>query len=242
MNIINAIKKATTYKKVTMFFAMICCMCLLATGTSFATPQKTIAVFGDSYSTWNGTDDKSSQMYYYPYYSGILKNDVTREDQTWPNLVAKKCDAVISYRDAVSGSRLTRISAEDDTAIISRIEKSPSNVGDLVILMGGLNDLWQDVMVGEISKDLLPTAYEYAPALQRALRILKMKNQSSEIVYSFIVYGAEAQEYRSVAEEICRQENVRFVPITEIDCISYHPTVKGMEMIANTIVNSLYAD
>lgn len=193
---------------------------------AFAGNNKSLAVFGDSYSTF-GNDYTD----YYPYNSGIKKNDVTEKWQTWPDLVAKKLGYDLTYRNAISGSRLTKTSDSDDTAILSRIETSEDNIADAIILMGGLNDLWQGVDVND-----------YELALAQSLENLQIKNPGRPIVYALVVYDSTAKDYAQAAENVCATYGVTFIPISNMECISYHPTVKGMQQIANQIVNTILAD
>lgn len=224
-----------TINTLLMVFAMFF-MCSIAASTTFA---KSLAIFGDSYSTWNNTDNKEDETYYYPYYSSSKGNNVTTVEQTWPNLVCNKLGMEITYRNAISGSRLTKVNESDEKAIITRIEKSPENIADVIILMGGLNDLWQNVETGEMKTDLLPSAYTYAPALQRAIHILKMKNLNSKIVYALIAYDKTADSYKAAAQNICNNEQITFVPISGMECVSFHPTIKGMEQIADSIAAAI---
>lgn len=213
-------------KMVVVSFALGIIFMFMLPTVAFAGNGKSLAVFGDSYSTF-GNDYTD----YYPYNSGIKQNDVTEKWQTWPDLVAKKLGCDLTYRNAISGSRLTKTSDSDNTAILSRIENSESNLADTIILMGGLNDLWQGVSTND-----------YELALAQSLENLQLKNPGRPIVYALVVYDGTAAEYKQAAENVCSTYGVTFVPISNMECISYHPTVKGMEQIANQIVNTILAD
>lgn len=231
-------KTTTNISRIFITMVLAILMFKMVNMTAYA-KENTLAVFGDSYSTWNNTENKADETYYYPYFAASKGNDVKSENETWPNLVANKIGAELRYRNAISGSRLTRTSESDDKAIIDRIEKSPKNVANTIILMGGLNDLWQNVNCGVIHNEFMPAAYDFAPALQRALRVLRMKNPDAKIVYAFIAYDKTAIAYDAVAREICTEEQVTYIPISGIACIDYHPTVRGMEQIADAIVATI---
>lgn len=63
-------------------------------------------------------------------------------------------------------------------------------------------------------------------------------NPESKLIYSFVVYDDEMTMYEKAARAICEEECVTFVPIygREISCKGWHPTVAGMEAIANKLL------
>ena len=73
---------------------------------------------------------------------------------------------------------------------------------------------------------------------------LKARNKTSTIIYSLILYdrNIDESEYDMAARRICEALNVIYVPISEIPCISWHPTKNGMQRIADTLFAALDAD
>lgn len=212
-------------------FALVTISAFVPNTTAFA---KTMAVIGDSYSTFD-SEGTGSDRYYYPMNSTVKGNDVTLEEQSWRNVLAKKLGAELTYVDAISGSELTARSAQDDRAMVNRIRNSRENLADVVILMGGLNDYWQNRAIGSTSANAatIENAGEYAPALRLSLETLKRKNPSAKIVYALVCYDAEIAEYKAAAQTICNDLGITFVPVSGMTCVSWHPTIAGMQTIAN---------
>lgn len=203
--------------------------------TPFAITNNKIFVIGDSYSTFDemGT---YSEAFYYPFHS--KGNDVTEKSQTWREVLAKKAGMTVIGVDAYSGSSITEREGDKTPSMVSRIKAAPEKHADIIILMGGLNDAWQEVEIGKTDQKYAVESEcnKFAPALRYALRLLKEKNPNSKIIYSLIVYDRSVEAYQKAAETICKEENVIFVPISGMKCVSYHPTVKGMEQIADALL------
>lgn len=214
----------------------------LVTVSGFAFPTtgyaETLAVIGDSYSTFD-TEGTGDNKYYYPSNSTLKGNDVVSESQSWRNIVAKKLGYELVYVDAISGSELTARNEADPTSMLNRIKSSKDNLADNIVLMGGLNDLWQGRATGSIdaTADISEHAGEYAPALRMALTELKAKNPNSRIFYALVCYDNThlGVQYREAAEAICAELNVPFIPVSGMKCVSWHPTVEGMQTIAGQV-------
>ena len=202
----------------------------------------TLAVIGDSYSTFNtDTSNLEDTDYYYPYWSKQNGNDVSDISETWREILADKINGEVVYVDAISNSELTSRGPCDKKSMTNRIMTSNDNLADVVILMGGLNDIWQKRDVGNIE----PTAAsygncsDYAPALRYSLRLLKEKNPKSNVIYCLVSFDDDEEydytKYLNAAKTICEDEKVTFIPLYGMECVSWHPTAKGMEQIADAI-------
>lgn len=203
--------------------------------TPFAITNSRISVIGDSYSTFDETGTYSEE-FYYPFHS--KGNDVTEKSQTWWEVLARKAGMTVIGVDAYSGSSITAREGDNTPSMVSRIKAAPEKHADVIILMGGLNDAWQEVEIGPTDPKYAAESEcnKFAPALRYALKLLKENNPNSKIIYSLIVYDRSVEAYQKAAETICKEENVIFVPISGMKCVSYHPTVKGMEQIADALL------
>lgn len=203
--------------------------------TPFAITNSRISVIGDSYSTFDETGTYSEE-FYYPFHS--KGNDVTEKSQTWWEVLARKAGMTVIGVDAYSGSSITEREGDNTPSMVSRIKAAPEKHADVIILMGGLNDAWQEVEIGPTDPKYAAESEcnKFAPALRYALKLLKENNPNSKIIYSLIVYDRSVEAYQKAAETICKEENVIFVTISGMKCVSYHPTVKGMEQIADALL------
>lgn len=195
---------------------------------------RSLYVIGDSYSTFDVEGTRSNE-FYYPF-NKTDNNNVNSLNDTWREKLAKKAGLSIAGVDAYSGSSITDRTGDDKPSMVERIEASPRKNADIIILMGGLNDAWQHVEIG--STDQSTDYAQFAPALRYSLRMLKENNPNSKLIYSLIVYDNDVKAYEEAAHKICEEECITFVPIygAEISCEGWHPTVSGMETIANKLL------
>lgn len=184
--------------------------------TPFAITNSRISVIGDSYSTFDETGTYSEE-FYYPFHS--KGNDVTEKSQTWWEVLARKAGMTVIGVDAYSGSSITEREGDNTPSMVSRIKAAPEKHADVIILMGGLNDAWQEVEIGSTDPKYAVESEcdKFAPALRYALKLLKENNPNSKIIYSLIVYDRSVEAYQKAAETICKEENVIFVPISGVN-------------------------
>lgn len=184
--------------------------------TPFAITNSRISVIGDSYSTFDETGTYSEE-FYYPFHS--KGNDVTEKSQTWWEVLARKAGMTVIGVDAYSGSSITEREGDNTPSMVSRIKAAPEKHADVIILMGGLNDAWQEVEIGptDLKYAAESECNKFAPALRYALKLLKENNPNSKIIYSLIVYDRSVEAYQKAAETICKEENVIFVPISGVN-------------------------
>lgn len=178
-----------------------------------AANQEEIVVIGDSY----------SDVRYYRAEDGtaLHGSNVDTSKDMWYQVMAAKNGSHIKKIDAVAGSVL----AEGIREGIRNL--NPDSAVDSAILLGGLNDIWQGKGVET-----------YSEALSECLELLKVKYPQATVRYSLVIpddaeYGQE--DYCKVAEQICSAKNVEFIPIRDIDKISYHPSKEGMRQIAEKL-------
>ncbi len=209
--------------------------CKITNTAPISSVSKSLYVIGDSYSTFD-VEGTHSNKFYYPF-NKTDDNDVSSREDTWREKLAKKAGLSVTGVDAYSGSSITDRPEDDKPSILERIEAAPRKNASIIILMGGLNDAWQNVEIGSTDQSSEDDT-KFVPALRHSLRILKTNNPNSKLIYSLIVYDNDMTVYEDAARTVCEEECVTFVPIygREISCKGWHPTVAGMEAIANKLL------
>lgn len=205
--------------------------------STFTVNADTLSIIGDSYSTYG---NKISD--YYPAVAIREGNNVTTYEDTWKSIFISKSGLELTYCDALLGSMISG-DVQDASAIVNRVKATKENLSDVIIVMGGLNDYWAQKKVG-ILEDADLNQMDFAPALYMTLSELKSRNKTATIIYSLILYdkNIDEHEYDMAARRICEALDVTYVPISEIPCISWHPTKTGMQKIADTLFTTLYTD
>lgn len=216
-------------------FGLMLLLCIAL--SAFTANADTLSIIGDSYSTYG---DEISD--YYPTVAIREGNNVATYEDTWKSIFVKKSGLELTYCDALLGSMISG-DTQDPTAIVNRVKITKENLSDVIIVMGGLNDYWSKKKVGTLD-DADLNQNDFAPALYLTLSELKSRNKTARIIYSLILYdrNIDVSEYDMAARRICEALNVNYVPISEITCISWHPTKNGMQKIADTLFATLNAD
>lgn len=234
-------KLATMFTAVVMAILMsVTCnaatlSCKITNTAPISSVSKSLYVIGDSYSTFD-VEGTHSNKFYYPF-NKTDDNDVSSLEDTWREKLAKKAGLSVIGVDAYSGSSITDRPEDDKPSMVERIEAAPIKNASIIILMGGLNDAWQNVEIGSTDQSSEDDT-KFVPALRHSLRMLKTNNPNSKLIYSLIVYDNDMTVYEDAARTVCEEECVTFVPIygREISCKGWHPTVAGMEAIANKLL------
>lgn len=205
--------------------------------SAFTVNADTLSIIGDSYSTYG-----NEMSDYYPTVAIREGNNVATYEDTWKSIFVNKSGLELMYCDALLGSMISG-DTQDATAIVNRVKITKENLSDVIIVMGGLNDYWSKKKIGTLD-DADLNQNDFAPALYITLSELKARNKTATIIYSLILYdrNIDESEYDMAARHICEALNVSYVPISEIPCISWHPTKNGMQKIADTLFAALDAD
>lgn len=223
--------------KILCLFTAMCLWGSLA--ISSQTPTK-ISILGDSYTTFRG--------YVYPDYNACWygnlhkskeqkKNDLTDVEQTWWRLLLDKMDAKLVRNNSYSGATIcfTGYGKEDysDRAFISRMY----NLGnpDVILIFGGTNDDWAESPVGECQYEnwTRTDLFKFRPAFCYLLHHMKELYPNARI-YNVSNCDLGDTVTQSMAD-ICKHYGISNIQLEKIHKMGGHPSVKGMQMIADQI-------
>lgn len=196
---------------------------------------------GDSYSTYKGYIPSGYQSYYSD--ERIEQPVVNGVDKTWWKILANQKQLQI-FNDSFSGSTICTTVREQltiETSFVKRMDKYlgadyfTKNKIDTIILFGGTNDSWIDAPIGELVFDDWndTNLKSVIPAFCYLLYSVK-KIQGNP--YVFVVINSDLKE--DITEklvEACEWYKVDYVQLKEIDKQNGHPTVLGMQQIAQQI-------
>lgn len=205
-----------------------------------------VLILGDSYSTFEGFIPPEYGSYYCS--AGNPETDVNQVEQTWWYQVMKKTNSDLVLNNSYSGTAIcnTGYSGPNDPySFIRRFDKLVGtgffvdNKIDTVLIMGGQNDDWSGSPVGEMKiqnwtdEDLL----QYGLALCYLMHRLKTVLPNARIL--FVINSdmkAEIMDYQEKASDVY---DVEFIRLHAIHKMNGHPTIKGMNQIAEQIIQYL---
>lgn len=204
---------------------------------SVAQVKPTLAVLGDSYSTFAGFIPEGNACWYNSP-ADHKRTDVTKVEQTWWWQVANeggyKLGAIESYSGATICNTGYRDEDYSDRSFVTRC----TNLGnpDIILICGATNDSWANAPIGDYKYanwkrvDL----YFFRPAMAKMLNDIKLHYPNVEVY--FILNTELKKEINESVLEVCKHYDVPVIELVDIDKKSSHPSVKGMKAIAQQVL------
>ena len=194
---------------------------------------RTVAILGDSYSTFDGYIPEGNACWYFTTPQG--DNDVVKVEDTWWHQFCEDGGYELLMNDSYSGSTICNTGYDkadySDRSFITRMKNVAAINPDLILVFGGTNDSWADSPVGELmyggwtAEDL----YKTLPACCHMLDYLAAEAPQSHIV--FIINSELKYEIVAGIMDACRHYEADFILLKDIEKAWGHPSVKGMAQI-----------
>lgn len=213
---------------------------------------KNFMIFGDSYSTYYGYIPKGYAFYYSKDGRFPEKEyDVTKMelDETWWRRVINSTGANLVLNNSWSGSTICYTGYNGDcsktSSFICRYRKLlesgffKENKIDTVLVFGGTNDSWANAPLGEfkLSDIAEEDLYCVLPAISYFAKTLRTDLPDARVV--FIANCGIKEEIVSAIEKASELFGVETVVLHNVDKYDGHPTVKGMQQIAEQVMDKL---
>ena len=202
--------------------------------------RPTVAVLGDSYSTFEGFIPKGHPEWYRTNVNKAA-TDVDKVEQTWWWQVVKNGGYKLGVNDSYSGSTVCFTGYDDadfsDRSFVTRA----TNLGnpDIILVCGGTNDSWCGAKVGEYQYDGWKRAdmYYFRPALAKLYTVLREHYPNVEVY--FILNDCLRDDINESVDVISKHYGVPVIKLSGIDKQSGHPNVKGMKTFADQVLSAL---
>ena len=203
---------------------------------------QSVAILGDSYSTYQGYIPKRNAVWYTEP-ADLNKTDVTSVDQTWWSILVKECGYTLLLNDSYSGSTISFTGYHkadySDRSFITRLPKLGNP--DIILIFGCTNDSWAGVEAGEFKYEGIrrEDLYTYRPALAWLLAYAKMLYPEKAIY--FLINDGLREDITESTKTICDHYGIPFIQLEGIDKKSGHPSVLGMQQIAGQVKEGIAA-
>lgn len=212
-----------------------------------------LVIFGDSYSTYEGSIPEGYAPYYAP--NGTLPDHPVskmRLDQTWWRRMIEEDGANLILNNSWSGSTVSYTGYNGDcsstSSFICRYRKLKEdnfftlNKIDTVIVFGGTNDSWVPAPLGEIKLSGIGESELFCvrPAICYLMSVLKNDLPEARIV--FIANCDIKQEIIDCIKLAGEHFGIEVVELCGIDKQCGHPTPLGMEQICDQVLSALRKD
>jgi len=225
-------------KKCLLCLALVLTHCLAVCSQS----KPSVTIFGDSYSTFEGflTPD-TMETWYFLNQNNPERTDVKTVRQTWWWQVIQRMGWKLERNNSWSGSTICNTGYNDADYTHRSFITRHSSLGqpDVILLFGATNDSWCGAPLGEFKYSDWKRAdlYTFRPALAYLLSHLQDRYPTADVYY--ILNSGLKEAINSSVIDICQHYDVPVIRLRDIDKISGHPSVKGMQQIADQVVTAL---
>lgn len=220
------------------FFCLIA-LALLATACSEAQQLRTVAILGDSYSTFQGYIPEGNKTWYSSNPQG--ENDVVKVEDTWWYQFCEEGDYELVLNESWSGSPICNTGYDaqncETWSFIARMKNvvDGENDPDLIIILGGTNDNWANSPIGEMKysdwteEDLM----SYLPACCYMLDYMTKQAPDSEIIC--VINSELKYDITQGQIDACEYYGAHSLVLKDVEKIFNHPSIKGMTAIKDQI-------
>lgn len=212
---------------------------LLASLPAWAQVRQTIAVLGDSYSTFAGFIPKGYATWYDP--APRTQTDVNKVEQTWWWQVIKEGGYKMGSINSYSGSTICNTGYNDedytDRSFLTRCTLLGNP--DIILICGGTNDSWANAPIGSYQYGNWKRAdlYCFRPAMAKMLSDIRQHYPNVEVY--FILNSELKEEINESVNQICKVYKVPVITLHDIDKKSGHPSIKGMKSFAEQVLKRI---
>ena len=216
-------------------------MMLACAVTGYAQAKETVAILGDSYSTYEGylTPSTNEIWYFQPWRD--KRTDVNDVKQTWWWQVIDRGGFKLGYNNSYSGSTICNTGYNDEDYTARSFVTRYNNLGtpDIIFVFGGTNDSWANAPVGTFKYEDIRRAdlFNFRPAMAYLMQGL-INHYPGTRIYVLINDGLSDDVTNSM-KTIAGHYGISYIQLTDIDKKGGHPSIKGMEQIAVQILKAL---
>ncbi|MBQ9533313.1 MAG: hypothetical protein IJR71_05040 [Prevotella sp.] len=220
-------------KKLSLFMLMVVCATM-----SYAQAKETVAILGDSYSTYEGylTPSTNEIWYFQPWRD--KRTDVNDVKQTWWWQVIDRGGFKLGVNNSYSGSTICNTGYNDEDYTARSFVTRYNNLGtpDIIFVFGGTNDSWANVPVGEFKYENIRRAdlFTFRPAMAYLMQGLINHYPGARIYV--LINNELSEEVTNSMKTIADRYGIPYIQLKDIDKKGGHPSIKGMSQIADQIL------
>lgn len=219
----------------TFTFAAACALSAMAQG------KPSLSILGDSYSTFEGWLTPDTNLVWYTVPPDTRRTDVKRVSETWWWQVLKRKGWKLEVNNSYSGSTICNTGYRDEDYTHESFVTRLANLGspDVIIIFGGTNDSWAGSPLGEFKYEGIRRAdlYTFRPAMAYMLSRLQELYPTAGLW--FVSNDGLKESVTKSIHEICGHYGVQVIQLEGIDKKSGHPSVIGMQQIAEQVCGKI---
>lgn len=214
---------------------------MLLLGGVASAQKKSVSILGDSYSTFEGFVTPATNELWYYAQGERGRTDVMNVSETWWHQLIKRQGWKLCINNSYSGATIsyTGYSGNDYSSRSFLTRMTDLGCPDIIFIFGATNDSWAGSPIGEYQYENLTKAnmWQFRPAMARMLEWMTQRYVGAEIY--FLLNDGLKESIGESVRTICQHYGVKCIELQGIDKKSGHPSVKGMQQIADQIEAAL---
>lgn len=219
-------------------YAILLTLCLgFATCYAQSDYRKSVTIFGDSYSTFEGYLEPDTNEVWYFKDHRIKDNDVAMVEQTWWHQLLKRKGWKLCKNNSYSGSTISNSGYRKEDYTPRAFTTRMDNLGnpDIIFIFGATNDSWVPSPIGEYKWEnwTHEDCYAFRPALARMLDYMTKRYLNVELY--FILNSELSDDINRSTLTICEHYGVPVIQLHDIEKKAGHPSIAGMKAIADQV-------
>lgn len=223
-------------KKTILILQVMLLVCTMA-----GAQVKSVSILGDSYSTYEGYLTPSTNEVWYYQKNAAKKTDVTSVRQTWWHQVISQKGWKLCMNNSYSGSTISGSGYDGNNYQPRSFTTRMNNLGcpDVIFIFGGTNDSWAHAPIGDYKYDGIQPAdlWQFRPAMAYLLSWMQDRYLGTDIY--FILNDKLSDDVTQSVKTICEHYGVKCIELHDIHKIANHPSVQGMQQIADQVLKQL---
>ena len=206
-----------------------------------AQPKETVAILGDSYSTFEGYNTPDTMEMWYFQKQDLRRTDVSNVRQTWWWQVVNDGGYKLGINNSWSGSTICNTSYNDRDESYKSFLRRMDALGtpDIILIFGGTNDAWAHAPLGNYQYDNIRMAdkFYFRPAL--AFLLSHMLDRYLNTRLYFISNSDLDKDYTASIHTICKHYGIPVIQLHDISKQNGHPDIAGMKAIATQVLAAI---
>lgn len=221
---------------------ILTCLLIIVGSVALCGAQtKSVSILGDSYSTFEGfVTPETNEMWYYAQ-GERGRTDVLDVRQTWWHQLIKNKGWKLCVNNSYSGSTISYsgYSGNDYSQRSFLTRMKDLGCPDVIFIFGATNDSWAGAPIGNYQYEQLHKAnfWTFRPAMARMLEWMTARYVGADIY--FLLNDGLKDEINQSVKTICEHYGVQCIELHDIDKQSGHPSVKGMQQIAEQVAAAI---
>ena len=221
---------------------ILTCLLIIVGSVALCGAQtKSVSILGDSYSTFEGfVTPETNEMWYYAQ-GERGRTDVLDVRQTWWHQLIKNKGWKLCVNNSYSGSTISYsgYSGNDYSQRSFLTRMKDLGCPDVIFICGATNDSWAGAPIGDYQYEQLHKAnfWTFRPAMARMLEWMTARYVGADIY--FLLNDGLKDEINQSVKTICEHYGVQCIELHDIDKQSGHPSVKGMQQIAEQVATAI---